>query len=226
MRPPSGTPGRPGKAWIVSVAVHALVIAGVLAYALLAPEPPPTVAVFELVQAERPKLRPLAPKAPEPPPEKPPEESRPPEAPAPVVKPKQPPAPPKPEPKTARPVSPDTTLPVRDVPPQNAVPKSALVAPSDPRLALWAGRVQRRVETNWNPPSGIDVKGHVKTIVSFEVDRSGKISAVTVTASSGNALLDDLAKRTILRIPQVLPIPETFPGDLLKVSYEFVYNGD
>src|SRR5690606_12641963 len=111
------------------------------------------------------KLRPLAPKTPEPPPEKPPE-SRPPEAPAPVAKPKKP-APPKPEPKVARPAPPDTTLPVRETPRENAVLSTTLVAnmPSDPRLAFWAGRVKRRVESLWNPPSGIDVRDGAKTVV-------------------------------------------------------------
>jgi protein TonB len=220
-RPESGSARR---AWIVSALIHAIVIAGLAAIALLAPPPPPVVAVFELVSVEKPKLRPLAPKTPEPPPEKPPE-SRPPEAPKPVAKPKRPAAP-KPEPKVVRPAAPDTSLPVRETPRENAVLSTTLVAnmPSDPRLAFWAGRVKRRVESLWNPPSGIDVRNGAKTVVSFEVARDGRVGAVTVATSSGNNLLDDLAKRTILRLESVVPIPENFPGDILKVSYEFIYN--
>ena len=66
-------------AWVLSAAVHLVLIGGLAGMSLLAPPPPPTVAVFELVSVERPKLRPIAPKTPEPPAEKPPE-SRPPEA--------------------------------------------------------------------------------------------------------------------------------------------------
>ena len=223
-------PGAPGRAWLFSVSAHGIALAAFFAYALFAPEPPPVVAVFELVSAERPKLRPIAPKTPETPPEKSPE-SRPPEAPAPTPKPKPKPnrpTPAKPEPKVVRPVLPDTTLPVKDVARENASLTTTLVAnlPTDPRLAFWAGRAKKMVESRWNPPAGIDVPRRVKTVVSFEVARSGEITSVTVTAGSGNALLDDLAKRTIQRVERVAPIPENFPGDLLKVSYEFIYNGD
>src|SRR5690606_11426078 len=105
----------------------------------------------ELVTPEKPKLRPLAPKTPEPPAEKP-AESRPPEAPtvAPKPVPKAPPPPkPKPEPKTVRSAPPDTALPVKESPRENAVLTTTLVAniPSDPRLAFWAGRVKKRVES-------------------------------------------------------------------------------
>jgi TonB family protein len=215
----------PDAALWLAAGLHAAVIAGVFAYALLAPKPKPVVAVFELVSTdERAKLRPLAPKAPEPPAEKP-AETRPPEAPA--VTPKPTPAPAKPEPKTTQ-TTPNPSLPVKDTPPTNAEFTTTLVAniPSDPRLAFWAGRVKKLVESRWNPPTGIDVSGTAKTVISFQVERSGKIVEVDVMQSSGNTLLDDLAKRTILRLEKVPMIPENFPGDLLKVSYEFIYNGD
>jgi TonB family protein len=220
-------PGLPGKAWLFSTAIHGVLLAVFLAYSLFAPKPPPTVAVFELVSVERPKLRPLAPKTPEPPPEKIPE-SRPPEAPALTPRPKQPVVPTKPEPKVARPAPPDTALPVKVAPRENANPNPVQIAnaPSDPRLAFWAGRVKKRVEEHWRPAAGIEVKGRAKTVVSFEVGRSGDIAAVEVVQGSGNTLLDDEAKRTIQRLGRVAPIPDNFPGDLLKVSYEFIYNAD
>jgi len=228
-RPPQTARARaatgPDAALWLAAGLHAAVIAGVFAYALLAPKPKPVVAVFELVSTDvRPKLRPLAPKAPEPPPETP-AETRPPEAPA--VAPKPAAAPAKPEPKTTQP-TPNPTLPVKETPPQNAEFTTTLVAniPSDPRLAFWAGRVKKLVESRWNPPTGIDVSGTAKTVIGFQVERSGKIVEVEVMQSSGNTLLDDLAKRTILRLERVPLIPENFPGDLLKVSYEFIYNGD
>lgn len=212
------------KSFVLAVALHVVLIGGVFVWSLFKPKPAPVVAVFELVSVEKPKLRPLAPKSPEPPPEKP-AESRPPEAPALTPKPKPAPAPAKPEPKTTQPAA-DPTLPVKDVARENTSHNLVVSnAPSNPQLSFWAGRVKRLVESRWNPPRGIDVEGPAKTVVSFEVERSGKVGAVEIMHSSGNTLLDDLAKRTIMRLEGIPPIPENFPGDLLKVSYEFIYNG-
>jgi TonB family protein len=215
--------GRP--AWLVSLLLHAGLIVVLTGWALFAPKSPPTTAVFELVAVEQPKLRPLAPKTPEPPAEAPPE-SRPPPAPAPS--PKSKPAPSKPEPKHTRPAPPDPNLPVRDVPAENQA-LSAVKAnvPSDPRLAFWAARVQKQVEIQWNPPSGVDTPRGTKVVVAFVVSRDGgKPGAVEIIQPSGNPMLDDLARRAILRLENIPPIPESFPEDRLKVSYEFLYNGN
>lgn len=220
---------RPSDRWLVIVTVvHGAFLVVLFGYALFAPKPKRVVAVFELVSAERPKLRPLAPKDPEPPVEKPPEPTRAPEAPALTSKPKNPVSASKPEPKVTRPAPPDPTLPVKEVPQENSNnnPVQVSNAPADPRLASWAGRVKRLVEQKWNPPSGVGAENGAKTVISFEVQRDGNIENVTVKQSSGTQLLDDLAKRTIQRLERVAPIPESFPGDLLKVSYEFIYNGD
>lgn len=226
-RPVADPPPRTRDRWLAIVlTAHCGVLAALLGYSLLAPKPKPVVAVFELVSAERPKLRPLAPKEPEAPVEKPPEPTRPPDAPALTSKPKTPVTPAKPEPKVVRPAPPDPTLPVKEVAAENSNPVQVSNAPSDPRLAFWAGRVKRIVEQKWNPPSGIDAGNGAKTVISFDVQRNGDIENVTVKQSSGSQLLDDLAKRTIQRLEHVAPIPESFPGDLLKVSYEFIYNGD
>jgi len=224
------TPARRGTgAWILSAAMHLLLAGSVVVVGLMAPPPPPTVAVFELVSVERPKLRPIAPKTPEPPAEKPPE-SRPPEAPRLTPTPQPTKAAPKPEPKTPpRPAPVDTALPVRETTQASAsLTSTTIVAdiPSDPRLGLWAGRVKRLVEQRWNPPTGIDVAARTKTVVAFEVARDGGVSGVEVSAPSGNALLDDLARRTIQRLERVPPIPENFPGESLKVKYEFIYNAN
>jgi TonB family protein len=181
--------------------------------------------VFELVAVEQPKLRPLAPKAPEPPPEAPAETRPPPEV-APTPEPKKAVA--KADPRKARPASPDTTLPVRDAAAQNQA-LSAVKAnvPSDPRLAFWAARVQRLVESKWNPPSGLDAARGSKTVVAFQVTRGGgKAASVEIMKASGSPMLDDLARNAILRLETIPPIPESFPEDRLKVSYEFIYNGN
>jgi TonB family protein len=227
-------PARPrepleGKAaFLVSLAVHALglILLGMTAF--LAPKKPPVVPVFEIVNLEKPKLRPLTPKV-KPPPEPPPPEPepvKPPEAPKLTPKPSKAPAVKKPEPKVVREKEPEPDpAPVRDaLPEQQQLQQIVSHVPADPRLSFWAGRVKKRAETLWNPPVGLETAGPVKTVIRFTVTRDGTVGDAAVATPSGNADLDELALRTIQRMEQVPPIPENYPEDLIQVSYEFIYS--
>ncbi len=213
---------------VVSVAVHALGMLFIGLSALLAPRRPSIVPVFEIVNLEKPKLRPIQPKAPPPPPEAPPPEpARPPDPPKLTPKPSKAVTPQKkPEPKVVK-HDEDTSKPIKEAPPpqQSLAPTIVAHMPEDPRLSFWAGRVKKKAETLWNPPSGIDISGPAKAVISFKVSRDGTVSDAAVTTSAGNADLDQLALRTIQRMEHVPPIPENFPGDVIEVSYEFNYKG-
>jgi protein TonB len=216
----------PRTAFTVSVAVHAAIV-GALVYVFWSPKPPARVQVFELVSLEAPKLRPLAPKEPDPPAAAPEEPAAPPEAPRLTSDPKTP-APAKPEPKKVRPVQ-DSSLPVRETP-REAVSNSPVQvtnAPGNPRMNFWAGRVKAKIEQRWNPPLGIEVDLPAKTVMRFRVSLEGEISSVEVSQSSGSKLLDDEAKNAILRTATLPPPPvsESFSEDFLQVSYEFIYRG-
>jgi len=235
-----GTPVRraetsPRKAFVVSALVHAVLL-GALIYALWTPQRPARVEVFELVSLEPPKLRPLAPKTPEPPP--PPEEkkveTRAPEAPKLTSTPKNPVPQSRPEPKRPTPPTLDTAknLPVKETPRENAnlSPVQVTNAPSNPRMGFWARRVKTQIEIKWNPPLGIDVDGPAKTIVRFNVPvDGGAASGITLVQSSGNKLLDEEAIRAVKRTETLPPsrsfLPPDFSEDFLQVSYEFIYQG-
>jgi TonB family protein len=214
---------------LVSVLVHGTVMIFLGLSALLVPHRPSEVPVFELVNLEQPKLRPLTPKV-QPPPEPPPPEPEPtppPEAPKLTPKPTQAVQPKKPEPKVTKPREPEDKTPPKDVVPEQQVLTPQIVShvPADPRLAFWASRVKKKAEQLWKPPAGIDILGTVKTVVSFKVTRDGTIQDVQVTAPSGNGDLDQLAQQTIERMGTTPPIPENFPDEMIQVSYEFVYAG-
>lgn len=214
---------------LISVLAHGAAILMIGLSALLAPHRPSTVPVFELVNLEQPKLRPLAPKV-KPPPEPPkpqPEPAPPPEAPKLTPKPTKAVQPKKPEPKVTKPREPEDKTPPKEVLPEQQVLTPQIVShvPADPRLAFWASRVKKATELLWKPPAGIDILGSVKTVVSFKVSRDGTIQEVEVASSSGNADLDQLAQQTIQRLGHTPPVPENFPEDLIQVSYEFVYAG-
>lgn len=224
--------GSSNKALITSALVHAVLV-GALLYIFWQPPRPARVEVFELISLEPPKLRPLAPKNPEPPP--PPEEkkveTRAPEAPKLTSTPKNPVAQSKPEPTKPPPPTLDTskTLPMKEVVRENSVPNPVQVtnAPSNPRMGFWARQVKVKIERFWNPPMGIDVDGPAKTVVRFRVSMEGVVSNVEISQSSGNKQLDDEATRAVKRVDRVGPPPVSpdFSEDFLQVSYEFIYQG-
>jgi TonB family protein len=214
---------------LISVLVHGFALLMIGLSALLAPHRPSAVPVFELVNLEQPKLRPLTPKV-QPPPEPPkpePEPTPPPEAPKLTPKPTKAVAPKKPEPKVTKPREPEDKTPPKEVVQEQQVLTPQIVShvPDNPILAFWASRVKKRAEQLWKPPAGIDILGTVKTVVSFKVIRDGTIQDVQTASSSGNADLDQLAQQTIQRMDHTPPIPENFPDDQIEVSYEFVYSG-
>ena len=224
-------PASPKKAFVISALVHFVLVAA-LVTAFWAPKRPPRVEVFELVSLEPPKLRPLAPKNPDPPP--PPEEkveTRAPEAPKLTSTPKKPVPQSKPEPKKPPPPTLDTArnLPVKEIPRENSntSPVQVSNAPANPRMNFWAGRVKAKIEQKWNPPAGIDVNGPAKTVVRFRVSLQGAVSDIEVSQSSGNKQLDDEATRAVKRTESLPPPPvsESFTEDFLQVSYEFIYQG-
>jgi len=209
-----------------SIGLHVLVIIALIAFAVLTPPKPSVVPVFELVNLNPPKLRPLRPKTQRPPEPPPPEPVREAEAPKLTPKPEKAVVPKKPEPKVVKEM-PDTTLKVSEnVPePEQNQPQIVSHVPSDPRLAFWASRVKKRAEGMWNPPTGMAISGQATTVVQFKVSRDGTVSEVSVTGSAGSDDLDTQALQTIQRMDHVPPLPDNYPEDEIVVSYEFVYKG-
>jgi protein TonB len=234
---PTAAPPRPSAegpfdlnvAVLVSVLIHLLALIVLAMTALLKPHRTSVVPVFELVNLEKPKLRPIEPKVippPEPPPP-PPEPVRAPEAPKLTPKPTKAVQPKKkPEPKIVK-HDEDTTKPVKEVVHEQQVltPQLQASISQDPRLSFWASRVKKKVDNLWNPPTGIDILGVVKASINFKVARDGTVGQASVAQSSGSQTLDDLALMTIKRLERVPPIPENFPNDELEVTCEFPYQG-
>lgn len=216
-------------ALLASVIVHGFAMLGIGLSALLEPHRPSVVPIFELVNLDPPKLRPLTPKTIKPPDPPPPEPQavKPPEAPKLTPKPTKA-VTTKPEPKVVKPRQDDEPKPVKEVVQEQQVLPQAQVqmsVPQDPILSFWAARVKKMVDQRWNPPAGIDVSGQVKAVVTFRVARDGVIVSAEITKTSGSSSLDEQALMTIKRLEKVPPIPENFPNDELEVGCEFPYQG-
>jgi len=188
------------------------------------------VPVFELVNLEPPKLRPLTPKV-QPPPEPPKPEPEPPppppEAPKLTPKPTKAVAVKKPEPKVTKPREPEDKTPPKEVVPEQQVleNKATLSVPEDPRLSMWASRVQHKVDLAWRAPAGVEVSGDVTLKVNFVVNREGTITSQSIAQSSGNSDLDQLALMMIQRIGTVAPLPPNWEGEQLEVQSVLIYHG-
>jgi len=79
-----------------------------------------------------------------------------------------------------------------------------------------------RVQENWNPPYQETRKNQkISAIVGFKILRNGKITAVSVEASSERFLFDQAALRAIYAAGPLPPLPDEFSGDDLGVHIEF-----
>jgi TonB family protein len=76
-----------------------------------------------------------------------------------------------------------------------------------------------KIRSNWNARAGS--VGEV--MVTFTIDRDGRIGGVAQETSSGNAVLDLNAMRALVATRQLLPLPSAFPNPSLTVHLNFQY---
>ena len=78
-----------------------------------------------------------------------------------------------------------------------------------------------KIGKNWhNPFKDRDVV--LKTIVYFEVDKTGLIYNVRLEEKSGDAIYDETTMRAVTMAKKLPPLPQEFADDYLKVHLEFL----
>ena len=77
-----------------------------------------------------------------------------------------------------------------------------------------------RLDKQWRPPQ--EFEPDTVCQITFVIDRSGQISESKVSKSSGDTLFDQLALRAVLYANPLVPLPNGFPDDTLKVHMKFV----
>lgn len=75
------------------------------------------------------------------------------------------------------------------------------------------------IQRNWN--SRQEVSG--QTLVTFRIERDGRISEIELERSSGYAALDLTAQRALFLTQRLPPLPSAFPDDHLTVHLRFDY---
>lgn len=91
-------------------------------------------------------------------------------------------------------------------------------------LKPWADKVLEKIERNWiiDPARSQGIKGIVG--ISVTIAKSGDITFIEVTKSSGNQTLDSYAKNAVeMSIP--LPgLPIMYPSKFIVITIEFEYD--
>lgn len=90
---------------------------------------------------------------------------------------------------------------------------------SDVDWGPWLTRLQRRVESNWNPgQSGTSLR----IVVVFSVSKDGSLKALSLARSSGSQTTDDdAALAAIRRSAPFEPLPAGFTGSQVQINFTF-----
>jgi len=146
------------------------------------------------------------------------------------------------------PSRPSRILPDTTTPPMNAVPGSGAGAPALPysnfavkgntqggmnmsgpaggdfgaRYSWFVDAVRNRVSSNWLQ-SMVDpaVNFAPRAVLAFQILRDGTITNIQVLQSSGNASVDNSARRAILASSPVLRLPNDYSGSVVNVEFWF-----
>jgi TonB family protein len=104
--------------------------------------------------------------------------------------------------------------------PQPSPPPSDAVR--DPILAPYVENLSGRIYAHWFPPSEFFQKGRSPVaLVSFRVDRAGKLSSITLKEGSGFNRFDQSAMVAVRALGQAPPLPEQYREETLDVVINF-----
>lgn len=91
-------------------------------------------------------------------------------------------------------------------------------------LMPWATIVIDRLQLNWALPAVPGFLDSAKISMIVVIKKSGELDSIEILEGTSLEILDRAALdaiRTSLPFP---PLPSDFPGDLLEITFEFVYN--
>ncbi|MGH9814652.1 MAG: energy transducer TonB [Candidatus Acidiferrales bacterium] len=92
------------------------------------------------------------------------------------------------------------------------------------RFSWYVEAVRRRVSSNWLQ-SAIDpsVRWAPRVVVTFQILRDGTITNLQILQSSGNASVDNSARRAILSSSPAERLPSGYSGNLVNVEFWFEF---
>ncbi len=94
-------------------------------------------------------------------------------------------------------------------------------------LSVYFALIQNKAKSQWKNPSGIGIltvkETNKKTVVSFNIIRSGRIEDYKIEESAGNRTLDVLALEAVKNSDPLPPLPSEYHEDFLRVFLDFNY---
>jgi TonB family protein len=133
-----------------------------------------------------------------------------------------PPEPPKPAvpPSPSVPETKDHPLPQEQAAVHPPVATATMAVPHF-KYPFYQAQIERRIGALWSPPPlEVGSEGE-ETIVSFQLNRSGRIEDVKIEKSSGNSFYDQAALRAVYEADPLPPWPEGLHTDSLKIYFRF-----
>jgi TonB family protein len=139
------------------------------------------------------------------------------------------PAPPAPAPRNepaaapAPPAPPPAPAPAAGRPSGSAAGSGAVTLEvTDFPYAYYLLAIQNKITERWH---GRALDGR-QPVATFQIDRTGRVSGLAISKTSGNPYYDQAAMRAILEAAPFPPLPQDFPGSFLRVHLGFNFSPD
>ncbi len=91
-------------------------------------------------------------------------------------------------------------------------------------LLPWATKVIDRLQVNWMLPAAPEVPVGAKIGMIVVIKKSGELDSIEIVEGTSIETLDRAALDALRVSLPFPPLPADFPGDLLEITFEFVYN--
>jgi TonB family protein len=91
-------------------------------------------------------------------------------------------------------------------------------------LLPWATAVIDRLQLNWALPSVPEVPDAARISMIVVIKKSGELDSIEILEGTSLEALDRAALEAIRASLPFPALPVDFPGDLLEITFEFVYN--
>jgi TonB family protein len=91
-------------------------------------------------------------------------------------------------------------------------------------LLPWATIVIDRLQLNWMLPSVPEVPDAARISMIVVIKKTGELDSIEIVEGTSLEPLDRAALEALRASLPFPALPADFPGDLLEISFEFVYN--
>lgn len=91
-------------------------------------------------------------------------------------------------------------------------------------LLPWATKVIDRLQLNWMLPAAPEVPEGAKIGMIVVIKKTGELDSIEIVEGTSIEVLDRAALDALRASLPFPALPADFPGDLLEITFEFVYN--